>query len=94
MVYSLHESCSFGIYRTKEEMDTGNDRNNLPVLQPTLPLEALLSESKQLQAISWQLIRESRELRMISMLLQHSYRNHHIHLEKYPHLIIKLIPEQ
>jgi len=75
-------------------MDTGNDRNNLPVRQPTLPLEALLSESKQLQAISWQLIRESRELRMISMLLQHSYRNHHIQLEKYPHLIIKIIPEQ
>lgn len=38
-------------------------------------LEALLGESKRLQAITDQLIRQSRELRTIYLLIEHGYRS-------------------
>ena len=93
--YTLFSNLVLSAYiETGEEMDAGNGLKNTPVVEPTLPLEALLSESKRLQAISWQLIRESREQRTIYMLLEHVYSNHHIHLEKYPHLIVTIILER
>jgi hypothetical protein len=60
------------------------------VAQPATPLEALLSESRELQAISRQLIRESRELRTIYLLLQHNYHVKY-QLEKYPDIYASML---
>jgi hypothetical protein len=63
-------------------MDTGNDQNTLPVILLTMPIDALLRESKRLQAISEQLIRQSRELRTICVLIERKYSHPYSHLEK------------
>lgn len=57
-------------------MDADHGLHTAPVIPP-LPFEALLSESQRLQALSLQLIRESRELRTICSLIQHRYGHHH-----------------
>ena len=63
-------------------MDTGNALGNKSDIQPALLIEALLSESKQLQATSLQLIRESKELGTALFLLLHLNRNQHQRLMK------------
>lgn len=70
-------------------MDAGNQQN----IRPVISLEALLRESMRFQAISEQLIRESRELRTICMLIHQTYTYQHKHHKKY-YLIAMLIVEQ
>jgi hypothetical protein len=65
-------------------MSTGNVLNAIRVVEAAVPLETLLSESKRLQAISLQLIRESRELRTICLLTQHGYQKQHNLCKKHP----------
>ena len=68
-------------------MSIGNELKNIPDVQPALPLEALLRESKQLQAISLHLIRESRELKTTLVLIERSYRNQQEQLRQHHNLI-------
>ena len=63
---------------SEEEMDIGNALESKSDIQPALLLEALLSESKQLQVTSLQLIRASNELQTTLVLLLHQQK----HLQK------------
>jgi len=74
-------------------MDTGNALESKSDIQPALLLEALLSESKQLQVTSLQLIRESKELRTALFLLQHLNRNQHQQLMKLRDLFLQRLSQ-
>lgn len=72
-------------------MDTSDELNPVSVAFPTTPLETLLSESRQLQALSRQLIKESREQRAICQLLLYTYCIKH-QLERYPDIYARMLP--
>ena len=74
-------------------MDTGNALESKSDIQPALLIEALLSESKQLQVTSLQLIRESKELRTALILLQHLNRNQHQQLMKLRDLFLQRLSQ-
>ena len=74
-------------------MDIGNALESKSDIQPALLLEALLSESKQLQVTSLQLIRESTELRTALFLLQHLNRNQHQQLMKLRDLFLQRLSQ-
>jgi len=74
-------------------MDIGNALESKSDIQPALLLEALLSESKQLQVTSLQLIRESKELRTALFLLQHLNRNQHQQLMKLRDLFLQRLSQ-
>jgi hypothetical protein len=69
-----------GIYQ--QETDTPLMERNEEV-QPERPLDVLLSESKQLQAATMQLIQESRDRRTILGLTLHLCKHHSKQLEPY-----------
>lgn len=71
-------------------MDAGNQQN----IRPVISLEALLRESMRFQAISEQLIRESRELRTICMLIHHTYNYQHEHLKKHEPVSMIIVEQE
>jgi len=81
------------VRNSEEEMDIGNALESKSDIQPALLLEALLSESKQLQVTSLQLIRESKELRTALFLLQHLNRNQHQQLMKLRDLFLQRLSQ-
>jgi len=74
-------------------MDARNALENKSARQPALLKEALLSESKQLQVASLQLMRESKELRTALILLQHLNRNQHQQLMKQRGLFLQRLSQ-
>ncbi len=74
-------------------MDARNALENKSDIQPALLIEALLSESKQLQVTSLQLMRESKELRTALILLQHLNRNQHQQLMKQRGLFLQRLSQ-
>ena len=74
-------------------MDARNALENKSDIQPALLIEALLSESKQLQVTSLQLMRESKELRTALILLQHLNRNQHQQLMKLRDLFLQRLSQ-
>ncbi len=74
-------------------MDARNALENKSDIQPAPLIEALLSESKQLQVTSLQLMRESKELRTALILLQHLNRNQHQQLMKQRGLFLQRLSQ-
>ena len=74
-------------------MDIGNELNNIGVVAPAMPVEALLRESKQLQVTSLQLIRESKELQTALVLRLHLHKSHQQQLMEQRDLFLRRLSQ-